>query len=90
MIYRPTLLRVGFSFLLKIVIFVNIVLFNQNKCDMKRKLIILAVVIAVIVGLLAYYQYVPFWASIVSTGAFLAGVVVGWVAKWSNEHVVRK
>ena len=31
---------------------------------MKKKLIVLAVVVAVIVGLLAYYQYVPFWASI--------------------------
>ena len=28
---------------------------------MKKKLIVLAVVVAVIVGLLAYYQYVPFW-----------------------------
>lgn len=41
---------------------------------MKKKLIVLAVVVAVIVGLLAYYQYVPFWASIVSTGAFIAGI----------------
>ena len=34
---------------------------------MKQKLILLAIVIAVVVGLLAYYQYVPFWATIVST-----------------------
>ena len=44
---------------------------------MKKKLIVLAVVVAVIVGLLAYYQYVPFWASIVSTGAFIAGILLG-------------
>ena len=51
---------------------------------MKKKLIVLAVVVAVIVGLLAYYQYVPFWASIVSTGAFIAGILLGWHAKgWS-------
>lgn len=56
---------------------------------MKQKLIIFAIVIAVIVGLLAYYQYVPFWASIVSTGAFIAGMVVGWMAKvWSEKHIV--
>ena len=36
---------------------------------MKKKLIVLAIMMAVIVGLLAYYQYVPFWASIVSTGS---------------------
>ena len=55
---------------------------------MKKKLIILAVVVAVIVGLLAYYQYVPFWASIVSTGAFIAGILLGWNAKeWSDKHV---
>lgn len=55
---------------------------------MKSKLILLAIVIAVIVGLLAYYQYVPFWASIVSTGAFLFGVYLGWSAKgWSDKHL---
>lgn len=56
---------------------------------MKKKLIILAIAIVVIVGLLAYYQYVPFWASIVSTGAFIAGMIVGWMAKvWSEKHIV--
>lgn len=55
---------------------------------MKKRLIVLAIVIVVIVGLLAYYQYVPFWASIVSTGAFIAGIIVGWMAKkWSDEHI---
>ena len=53
-----------------------------------RVSLVLAVVVAVIVGLLAYYQYVPFWASIVSTGAFIAGILLGWNAKgWSDEHV---
>ena len=55
---------------------------------MKSKLILLAIVVVVIVGLLAYYQYVPFWASIVSTGAFIFGVVLGWLVKgWSDKHV---
>ena len=55
---------------------------------MKKKLIVLAITIAVIVGLLAYYNYVPFWASIVSTGAFIAGIVLGWMGKkWSDEHL---
>lgn len=52
---------------------------------MKKKMILIAIIIVLIVGLLAYYQYVPFWASIVSTGAF----IFGWLAKgWSDKHVV--
>lgn len=55
---------------------------------MKEKLIVCAIVLVVIVGLLAYYQYVPFWVSIVSTGSFLFGVFLGWLAKgWSDKHV---
>lgn len=55
---------------------------------MKKKMIVMAIVIVLIVGLLAYYQYVPFWASIVSTGAFAAGIILGWMAKkWSDEHI---
>ena len=55
---------------------------------MKKKMIVMAIVIVVIVGLLAYYQYVPFWASFVSTGAFAAGIILGWMAKkWSDEHI---
>lgn len=55
---------------------------------MKKKLIVCAIVLVVIVGLLAYYQYVKFWVSIVSTGAFIFGVFLGWLAKgWSDKHV---
>ena len=58
---------------------------------MKQKVMIAAIVIVAIVGLLAYYQYVPFWASIVSTGAFIVGGVLGWMLKgWSDEHVIGK
>lgn len=56
---------------------------------MKKKLIVFVVAVAVVIGLLAYYQFVPFWASIVSTGAFAAGIILGWMAKcWSDKHVV--
>lgn len=55
---------------------------------MKQKLIVMAIVIVIIVGLLAYYQYVKFWVSIVSTGAFIFGMFLGWLAKgWSDKHV---
>lgn len=54
---------------------------------MKKQLIVLAIVVAVILGLLAYYKFVPFWASIVSTGAFIAGIIAGWAAKaWSDKR----
>ena len=57
--------------------------------NQKKKMIMMAIVIAVIVGLLAYYQYVPFWESIVSIGAFLFGVYLGWLAKgWSDKQVI--
>ena len=42
---------------------------------------------SVILGLLAYYKFVPFWATIVSTGAFIAGIIAGWAAKaWSDKR----
>lgn len=57
---------------------------------MKKYLIIAAIVLAIVVGVLAYLNYVPFWASIVSTLAFIAGGVIGWLAKdWSNKHVIK-
>lgn len=63
-------------------------LFNLKPYCMKSKLILLVIVVVVIIGLLAYYQYVPFWVSIVSTGAFIFGVFLGWLAKgWSDKHV---
>lgn len=55
---------------------------------MKKKLTVFVIVVAVVIGLLAYYQYVPFWASIVSTGAFVAGIILGWMAKkWSDKYI---
>ena len=57
---------------------------------MKKYLIIAAIVLAIVVGVLAYLNYVPFWASIISTLAFIAGGVIGWLAKdWSNKHVIK-
>lgn len=56
---------------------------------MKKYLIVAAIVFAIEVGMLAYLNYVPFWASIVST-LVIAGGVIGWLAKgWSDKHVVK-
>ena len=58
---------------------------------MKKYLIIAAIVLAIVVGVLAYLNYVPIWASIVTTFAFIAGGVIGCLAKdWSNKHVNKK
>lgn len=46
---------------------------------MKKKLIIAAIVIAIIVGVMLYMHYTPFWVNL----TFGVGVVAGWVA-----HVV--
>lgn len=57
---------------------------------MKKVLIAIAILIVLIICLLAYYHYVPFWATIVSTGAFIVGCVAGWLTKsWSDKHITR-
>lgn len=48
---------------------------------MKKYLVIAVIALAIIVGLLAFYHFVPFWAVLVSTGAFIAGIVAGWFGK---------
>ena len=54
----------------------------------KSKLIAAAVALLVIVGILAYFNFVPFWASITTALAFITGGAAGWAAKaWSNRHI---
>ncbi len=53
---------------------------------MKKKMIITAVVLIVlVVGFLAYYHYVPFMVSIVTTFAFIAGGVLGYWIRGRKE-----
>ncbi len=55
---------------------------------MKKKIITVTVVVAVIIGLLCFYKFVPLWGTIVSTGAFFAGIAVGvFVKKWYDKNV---
>lgn len=55
---------------------------------MKKKIITVTVVVAVIIGLLWFYKFVPLWGTIVSTGAFIAGIAVGvFVKKWYDKNV---
>ena len=44
---------------------------------MRKKIVIVAVVVAVVFGLLAFYKYMPFYVTIVATGAFVAGALLG-------------
>jgi len=48
---------------------------------MKKKVIISAIVIAVIIGVLVYMHYTPVWVSISNSIVFIAGLVIGWFAK---------
>lgn len=58
---------------------------------MKKKLIILAIAIIAIVLVLAYFKYVPFWGSIISTIAFIVGFIGGWYFKgWRDKHIKSK
>lgn len=55
---------------------------------MKKKIITVTVVVAVIIGLLCFYKFVPLWGTVVSTGAFIAGIAVGvFVKKWYDKNV---
>lgn len=54
----------------------------------KTKLIVAAVVLLVAVGILAYFNYVPFWVSVATAVALAVGYVAGWKSgKWSDEHL---
>ena len=55
---------------------------------MKTKLIIAAIIVAVILCVLAYFNFVPFWVAITTTAAFVIGVLAGWFGKkWADKHV---
>lgn len=47
---------------------------------MKKKLIITAIIVAVIVGVMLYMHYTPFWVNLTTVVSFGIGVVAGWVA----------
>lgn len=48
---------------------------------MKKKTIIwIAVIVAVVIGVLVYMHYTPVWVSISNVICGAAGVVVGWIA----------
>lgn len=46
----------------------------------KKKIIWIAVIVAVVIGALVYMHYTPVWVSISNVICGAAGVVVGWIA----------
>lgn len=57
----------------------------------KTKLIIAGIVLLVAVGVLAYFNYVPFWVSVATALALAVGYVAGWkMKKWSDEYLMEE
>jgi hypothetical protein len=46
----------------------------------KKTIILIAVIVAVVIGVLVYMHYTPVWVSISNVICGAAGVVVGWIA----------
>lgn len=46
----------------------------------KKTIIWIAVIVAVVIGVLVYMHYTPVWVSISNVICGAAGVVVGWIA----------
>ncbi|MCQ1546107.1 hypothetical protein NN761_11050 [Bacteroides clarus] len=57
---------------------------------MKKKLIITAIIVAVIVGVMLYMHYTPFWVNLTTVVSFGVGAVVGWVAHMVYNKYFRK
>ena len=57
---------------------------------MKKKLIIAAIVIAIIVGVMLYMHYTQFWVNLTTVVSFGVGAVVGWVAHMVYNKYFRK
>lgn len=57
---------------------------------MKKNLIIAAIIITVIVGVMFYMHYTPFWVNLTTVVSFGVGAVVGWAARMVYDKYFRK
>ena len=57
---------------------------------MKKRVIVLAIVIAVIVGVMLYMHYTPFWVNITTVVSFSIGTVAGWVSNVVYRRYFKK
>lgn len=54
----------------------------------KKILVAVAIVVAVVAALTAYWHFVPWWAALATALAFIAGAAAGYVLKlWIDKHV---
>ena len=63
---------------------------NAHKVSMKKKIILIVIVIAVIVALCFSAHYMPVWASIVTIAVLILGGVIGWVAKIFYDKYIKE
>jgi uncharacterized membrane protein len=59
-----------------------------NKYFMKKnKIIVIAIIVAVVIICLVSIKYLPFWSTIISTATAVAGFFAGWYAKkWYDQN----
>ncbi|QIG64743.1 hypothetical protein SJC03_65 [Bacteroides phage SJC03] len=57
---------------------------------MKKKLIILAIVIAVIVAVMLYMHYIPIWINLQNIVVFAVGVIVGVLGFYTYNKYFKK
>lgn len=55
---------------------------------MKEKIIVIAVIVAVIALIIVSVKFLPLWSSLISAAVAAASFVGGWFAKtWWDKHV---
>lgn len=53
----------------------------------KHKIIVIAIVVAVVAICLVSIKFLPFWSTIISTATAVAGFFAGWYAKqWYDQN----
>lgn len=50
----------------------------MKKLTFKHSLILLAIIVAVIVGIVLFNKYAPVWVTLTVIGAWVVGVISGW------------
>ena len=63
-----------------------------NKYFMKKhKIIVIAVIVAVIALIIVSIKFLPMWSSLISAAVAICSFVGGWCAKkWYDNHVKSK
>lgn len=49
--------------------------------NLKKTLIITAIVVVVVIGILLCLHYFPFWVNLTNVIVLVVGMIVGWIAR---------